>query len=135
MAIQVTHKIVLQISLDTAEKRKLFFLEDDQASEVTSVGYDQQASSNLNIATSGTESLGFGDLTDVRGIYLEVSQECNVRINGSPDNIPLKLPAGVTESPKAKLFLEADINAVVVENLSASAVLIGTYCVWGDPTP
>jgi len=134
MAIRVKHKLVVQNSSDEDAYEKLFYLEDNSGREVVIDGFDQQANSTLRIPASGSQSLGFGDVTDVRGLYLEVNRDCYLRLNGSIDNIPLKLPPGITAA-KAKLFMEADLNAIVIENLDTVNALIGVYCVWGDVTP
>lgn len=129
MALRVDHTVAPQISRDTSQNLRLFF--PDLTSEAVShATFDGACSSVLSIAASGTESLSFGDVTDVRGLYIEVDQDCNLRLNGSTDDIPIKLaPNGSV----AKVFLEADINQVTIENLSASALLTGVYCMWGDP--
>jgi len=131
MAIRVDHTVTPQISRDSDQKQKLYFPETAQEAVSLDV-FERAANSVLEIAASGVESLGFGDVADVRGFYLEVDQDCYVRINGSLDNIPLKLPS---TTGTAKLFMEADLNAVVIQNLSSTAVLSGVYVVWGDPTP
>lgn len=131
MSIRVDHTVAPQISRDTNQKQKLFF--PDLAEELVSHStFDKASSSVLALVASGVESLSFGDVTDVRGIYLEVDGDCYVRINGSFDNIPLKLAPSAT---RAKLFLEVDLNAIVIQNLSAEDALTGAYAVWGDPTP
>jgi len=43
------------------------------------------------------------------------------------------VPAG--EGSPAKLFLEANISEVQIENISADTALTGVYVFWGDPTP
>lgn len=131
MPIRVDHTVAPQISRDTAQKQKLFF--PDLANEAVRCDSFQRASNSvLSIATSDTEALSLGDVTDARGLYLEVNVDCYVRINGGIENIPVKLAPSASI---AKLFLEADLNAVEVENLSADTVLQGAYCFWGDPIP
>jgi len=121
--------IRVQAFLDTAMKRALFN-DDATLSQMQTDGYTKQANSVLSIAPEATESLGFGDVTLVKGIYLEVDQEAKVRLNGG-DAIQLRIAVGAT---KAKLFLEADITQVTVENTDDTAVLTGFWAVWGDPT-
>lgn len=131
MPIRVDHTVTPQISRDTAQKQKLFF--PDIGEEAVSHATFEKSSNNiLSLDASAVESLSFGDVDDVRGLYLEVSGDCYLRINGSTDNIPVKLPPSGT---RAKVFLEADVTAVEVQNLSTTDALTGVYCVWGDPTP
>lgn len=129
MAIRVDHTVAPQISRDTAQKLRLFF--PDLASEaVSSDQFATAANSVLSLDPSAVEVLGFGDVVDVRGFYLEVTQDCYLRVNGSVDNIPVKL---APNGSKAKVFLEADITEIQIQNLSTTELLTGVYVVWGDP--
>jgi hypothetical protein len=132
MAIRVKHSVFVQASQDTAGKQKLFY-QDADLSAVVGDNYQRLASGNLAIAALATESLPTGDIDAIKGVYLEVSGQCNVRINGSTDDIVLSPTAGIT-SGKAKLFLEAVITSLTIENTDASIELTGVYCLWGDPT-
>lgn len=131
MSIRVQHTLRMQNSRDTDGKDKLFY-RDDTLGKVAIDTFDNQMSSSLSVAASTTDSLTFGDLTDVRGFYLEVSGNCNIRFNGATADIPVTLAPGQTV---AKVFIEAAITAVTIENTSATTVLTGVYCGWGDPTP
>ena len=128
--MRLKHTVQVQLWQDTAGRRKLF---DDSATAALtdSSGFDRAANSLLSIDADDTESLTFGDVTLVKGIYLEVDQEVQVTINGASDYLQLRLADGAT---KAKLFLEADISSVSIENTSDD-VCTGCYCAWGDPTP
>lgn len=126
--MRVRHTVQVEIARDSDMKRKLFS-DDAQLSKVVIDTFQRQANSGLSIDVSSVESLSFGDVTLVKGLYLETSGDCLVRINGSLDPIPMKKSNGV-----AKLFVEADISAVTVENESTEDTLTGIYCVWGDPT-
>lgn len=132
MAIRLKHRVFVQASRDIAGKQKLFY-QDSDLSEVTADNFERMASGNLSIAALATESVPLGDVDAVKGIYLEVSQQCNVRINGSADDIIMTPPSGVSGTA-AKLFLEAVISQVEIENTNADSALTGVYCVWGDPT-
>ena len=129
MPIRIRHKVYVQASRDIDGKQKLFY-PDAALSEVVIDTFQKSASGNLEIPVATTEQVSFGDVDNVKGIFLEVDSDCYVRINGSLDNIAV-LKAGVN----AKLFLEADINQVQIENYSPDDVLTGVYCCWGDPTP
>lgn len=132
MAIRVKHIIAVQTSTDTDQTRKMFYLDPDNES-VISDSVQKQASGNLEVAIGASETLSFGDVTDVRGLYLEVAGDCRVRLNGAPDNIEMKIVKDATPS-KAKLFVEADLSQVEVDNTQGTVALTGIFCVWGDPT-
>jgi hypothetical protein len=130
MTIRVDHTVAPQISRDTNQKLRLFF--PDLNSEGISIDqFETAANSVLSLAASAVESLTFGDVVDVRGFYLEVNQDCYLRLNGSVDNIPVKLAPNAS---KAKVFIEADINQIQIQNLSTTEQLSGVYVLWGDPT-
>jgi hypothetical protein len=129
MTIRVDHTVAPQISRDTDQKLRLFF--PDLASEAVSIDqFETAASSVLSLAPSAVEALGFGDIVDVRGMYVEVNQDCDMKINGAVDAIPIKLAPNAS---KAKVFLEADITQIQIENKSTTEVLSGVYALWGDP--
>ena len=135
MAIRVQHIVALQISRDTAGKQKLFYPETSEETLVID-GFDGEAHNTISIAASGTEAINLGDVSTVRGLYVEVDRDCNLRLNGSSDNIPLKVAPGVTAGgDRAKVFLEASITEAEIENLDATNPLTGVTVVWGDPTP
>lgn len=130
MTIRVDHTVAPQISRDSNQKLKLFF--PDLSSEAVSIDqFETAANSVLSLAASAVESLTFGDVVDVRGLYLEVNQDCYLRLNGSVDNIPVKLAPNASV---AKVFLEADITEIQIQNLSTTDLLTGVYVLWGDPT-
>lgn len=123
------HTVQLQISLDSEAKRKLFA--DDAVTAATSTnGFASQANSVLTIPPAGLKSLSFGDVQAVRGLYLETSLEALVRLNGAADPLSLKKADNASAT---KLFIEAEITQVTVENPGADT-LSGVYVVWGDPT-
>lgn len=127
--MRLKHTVQVQLSQDTEQKRKLYS-DDATSAQTDTSGYTQQANSLLSIDPAGLENLSFGDVTLVRGLYLEVNRDALVRLNGSADPLQLRIAASAT---KAKLFVEAEITQVTVENPS-SEVLSGVYVVWGDPT-
>lgn len=127
--MRLKHQVRIQVALDTGMKRSLFS-DDATLSQVSTDSFAKEANSVLDIPAATTESLSFGDITLVKGLYLEVDQDAVVRLNGSTDPIQLRKATGVG---KAKLFIEADLTAVTVENPVADAALTGFYVVWGDP--
>jgi len=128
--MRLKHTVQIQLSQDTEQRRKLY--SDDVASvaQTDTTGYARQANSMLNIEPSGIETLSFGDVTLVRGLYLEVDKEARVRLNGATDPLQMRIAA---DAAVAKLFLECEITEVTVEN-PAEDSLTGVYVVWGDPT-
>lgn len=128
--MRIKHTVLLRLARDT-EMRRLLFSDDSQLAEVVIDDYQRHAQGHIAIANAATESLSFGDVTEVKGVYLELDQDATVRLNGSLDGIVLAKPPGGTV---AKLFLEATITAVEIENTSGAA-LTGLYVVWGDETP
>lgn len=131
MAIRVRHTVIARTSRDTDFKHAMFNPEVDQ-SEVVLDTFDKQCNSNLAVPATTKEELSFGDVDAVKGIYLEVLAAAKVYLNSSLDAI--ELVPGASGQP-AKLFLEANISKVEVENEAASGTLEGVYLVWGDPTP
>jgi hypothetical protein len=129
MAIQVKHTVAIQNSRDVDGLHKLFWA-DLELSLVTIQTFEKQVSGNIAIPNAATESLSFGDITTARGLYLEVNQDVSVRLNGGIENILLKKAPGASA---AKLFLEAQLSQVTIQNASGSA-LTGVYAIWGDPT-
>lgn len=135
MPIRVQHIVALQISRDTDGNQKLFYPETSEETLILD-GFDGAAPMTLSVAAGATESISFGDVTAVKGLYVEVDRDCNLRVNGSSDNIPLVVPAAVTAGgARAKAFLEATITEAEIENLDGSTALTGVSVVWGDPTP
>lgn len=125
--MRVKHQIALQVGLDADFHAKLIYQEAEY--QVEQIDDFQRATVGMHVlAAGGNESLGFGDVTLVRGLYLEADGDAQVDINGL-GTITLS-KAGV----KAKLFLEAEITSLAVTNPSGDTALNLVYCVWGDPT-
>lgn len=131
MAIRVRHTVVVRTARDT-DFNQAMWDPDVSLSEVVLDGFEKQTNGNFAIAVSSSESLPLDSLDAVKGLYLETDAACKVRLNGGSESIDL-VPA--ESGQPAKLFLEANITAVVVENESTSSVLNGVFVAWGDPTP
>lgn len=129
--MRIKHTMQLRIARDT-DMRRLLFSDDSQLAEKQIDGYQRHTQGHISIAAGATESLSLGDVTLVRGMYLEVDQAADVRLNGSADAITMSKP-GTASEDTAKMMMEAEINAVSIENTSA-ATLTGVYVLWGDPT-
>ena len=127
MRLKTTVRV--QAFLDTTTMKRALFNDDATLSQTQTDGFAKQANSVLAVDPLATESLSFGDVTLVKGIYLETDLEAVIRINGG-DPIQMRKAVGAS---KAKLFLEADINQVTVENTDDTVELTGFYACWGDP--
>lgn len=131
---RIRHQVYAQVYGDTAYKDGRF-TPDPDSELLVATGFQRQVNADFSIAALATESLGLGDVSLVRGIYIKVDADCIVRLNGSLDSITLRTPASGTPAFGPKLFMEADITQVQVENISGSDILTGVYCMWGDPSP
>ncbi len=130
MTIRVKHTVAVLTSRDTQFKKAMWY-PDVTLAEVIIDTFEKQASGNFAVPVSSIETLSMGDIDAVRGFYLETETACKIRINGSLDSIDL-VPSGSGFS--AKLFLEAELDSVIVENESADTILNGVFVFWGDPT-
>lgn len=128
--MRIKHKVNVKIA-DDADMKDLLFSFDDTLSEVIIDGYTKQASGKFKILATENENLPLGDVEAVKGVYLKVSRDCILKLNGGTEEIQLRR-AGALSTNIAKFFIEADITQI---NLTAPATedLVGTYCVWGDP--
>lgn len=125
MAIRLKHILAVQASRDTAGRKKLFY-QDTEVEAVTIDTFDHIQSGNLSIPPGDEESLGFGQVNQAKGLFLEVSGDCNLTLNGAATPIPLEV-SGST----AKFFIEATLTSIQIENTSAEDTLTGVYALWG----
>lgn len=127
MGIRVKHNVLVQVSRDTAADNKQFY---PSSNEVIIDTFDRQVNGSISVAATSSESIAFGDVTDVRGVLIEMSGDFLLRLNGGVEDISVKMaPSG----SKAQVFLEADLSGIVIENEAATPIT-GVYCCWGDPT-
>ena len=137
--MRLKHRAWVQITRDTAYKQKLFYPEAETVEVVTDI-HTRMVSGTAALAQSTAKDLSLGDLTVVKGLYLEasaldgngdvVAAEVQVQLNGSTYALVLT----PSEINPAKLFLECNISQVYVTNLSSSNQLDIVYCMWGNPT-
>jgi len=130
MPIRVRHTVAVRTARDT-DFKKAMWDPDVSLSEVVIDTFEKQANGNFSVSPATTDGLPFGDVNSVRGMYLETDAACKVRLNGSLDSIEMTPNAA---GQPAKLFVEAVLTEVLVENTSADAVLTGVFVYWGDPT-
>ena len=131
MAIRVRHTVAVRTARDTDFKKPMWNPEPS-LEEVVMDTFEKQANGNFSIPAASTETLPFGDVDAVKGMYVETNAACKVRVNGSLDSIEMTPHAA---GQPAKFFLEANISEVQVENISADTALDGVYVFWGDVTP
>lgn len=120
------------ITDDAEGKIPLFGPRDATKTITTHDGFTMYEAGKFEVAASGNENLSFGDVGDVRGIYVEANNDFNIKFNGGVEVIAIKRGTSAT-GVLAKLLMEADITSFNVANPSASDVLKGTYAVWGNP--
>ena len=72
----------LRISRD-ADQKYLQFAPDETMIQRVIDTYLRQFNGVASVAISGTESLPLGDISAVRGLWLEASEDCVVKLNGA----------------------------------------------------
>lgn len=127
--MRVKHKLNALVT-DDAEGEDVLFGPDDTRAEVTIDNMTKLNSGRLEIAASGTESLPFGDVADVRFVWIKADNDFNLKFNGGTEVLNVKR-AGTTGY--AKFAAEIDVSSVSIVNPSASAVLKAVFMVYGDP--
>lgn len=127
--MRVKHRGNVRIAEDTDMKNLLFGPDADLAEQVLD-GFTKQASGVFTVTANTSENLSLGDLTTVKGLFLRVSVDCTIKLNGSADAIQLRR-GGALSSNTARLLIEAEVSAVEVTAPVASDVS-GVWCVWGD---
>jgi hypothetical protein len=136
MAIRVKHRVWIHAFGDTEEKLTRF-APDPEKQEIITDEQQKQFNGDISVPpTTGTpiEQLSLGDIEAVKGLYLELDAAAKVRLNGSIDSLDV-IPLKGASTAKAKLFIEANITQIEVENEDGTNPLTGVYCIWGDPTP
>ena len=127
--MRIKHKVNVRIA-DDADFKNFLFAPDDSLSEVVIDAYARQSSGKFKIDMNTNEDLSLGDIAAVKGIYIKVNKDAQVKLNGGTKVIQLRR-SGTTTSDYAKLFMEADITQV---NITAPTTedLEGVICAWGD---
>ena len=126
--MRIKHKVRVQIA-DDANMKNLLFSKDDDLSEKTVDGYVRQVSGKFTVPMNTNEDLSLGDITAVKGLYIEADQDIQIKLNGSSDAIQLRKAPDTSST--TQFFIEADISQVnVIAPVTVDAN--GTYCFWGD---
>lgn len=130
MSLRQKHKVWVNTSRNTS-MTDLVYGPSENDRLVQNDSFDQWSGGSIDVAVSANEDLDLGDVDNVKGIYLEVDGDAQVKLNGSSDAIQLRRYA-TTTGIVAKLFLEADITAVNVTNPDATTALNGHFHIWGS---
>lgn len=129
------HELVMDVAQDSGGKFKEFERPRDTSVVDKSDFWDKVHGGNFTVADAGSDSLSLGDVTSpAKGLYLEVSGDCDITLNGLPSPLQVRRTAKEV-SQLSKLFLECDITSVTVTNQQAGQAIRGTYRVWGDENP
>lgn len=130
MVVRIKHKCNVRIATDT-DMKNILFGPDDTLAEVVIDTFTKHTSGNITMLTTDTETLSFGDIDAVKGIYLYVDNDVKLTINGGT---PIQMRQNTGTGTRAKFFLEADITSILVDNDTSGETVTGVYCVWGDTT-
>ena len=130
--MRIKHKVTVRIAEDTL-MQNLLFGPDDVLAEIVLDDFQRTTSGLISINTTVTENLPLGDVDAVKGLYLRVSDDCIIKLNGGTQEIQLRKSDSGTSVSYAKFFIEADISQVAI-TAGATAVLTGMFCAWGDPS-
>jgi len=130
--MRIKHTLMLAIADDSDMKDPLFGQIDETLALVVIDGYTGQASGKFKVEVDDSKVLSMGDITAVKGVYLELDQDCSIKIN---DGAAIAVKRGNTATGSlAKFFLEAVITKIEVVVALGGVETHGTYCVWGDPS-
>lgn len=127
--MRIKHKANVRISDDADMKDMLFGL-DDTLAEVVIDAFTKQSSGKISVLAGETESVALGDITAVRGAFLKLSGDCQLKINGAATAIQLRKPTTATGT-YCKFFIEAEITSLQII-APVGADVSGIFCVWGD---
>ena len=122
--MRIRHKIYITIAREASENNYQWKPGDTQSEKIIDV-YAKQDNHDFTVTAGNSEDLTFGDITAVKGFYLEVNGDCILRINGSTDDIQLR-----ATSSTAKCAMECDISQLTIE--AQAADITGTVVFWGD---
>ena len=129
MSIYVKHKIRLQIAKDSNFKT-LRHQDSDTDSEVLLTAHDRDGGYGFTIAESpAEEAIVFGDVANVKGVYIEADQNIGLKINGSASAIMLAKGSTATGT-LAKFFIEGTITSLTLVGASG-ATATGYIVFWG----
>lgn len=129
--MRVKHTINPVITDDAEGKDILFGLDEDKA-EVVVDGMQRYVAGRFEIPASGNENLTFGDVTDLRFIFVKADGDFNIRMNGGVEVFAVRRASTATGAT-ARFGGEFQLTALNVANPSALVVLRGIWSGYGDP--
>jgi hypothetical protein len=132
MTIRVRHTVHAFISEDTEGQQPLHGRQDPGQELQVADEFQRSCGGRIEVAAAGTENVPFGDVQDVRGVWVVMSDSFYVAFNGSADEVHVRR-ANAKTGTKARFFIEGDVTSVAIRNANAAAIT-GKYLVWGDPT-
>lgn len=132
MTLRMQHKVWLHLARDTDMKDTAQGGSDETVRAVQSDIFDRHSGGSFDVADGANEDLSLGDITSVKGVWLQTTAEVQIKINGSTTPFRLRKP-NTAATAVAKFFMEADITAVNVIN-DTGAAITGDYVVWGLST-
>lgn len=120
------------ISDDADGKNVLFGFDDALSEEVIDV-YTRCVSGRFSVAAGGAveETLPFGDIDNVQGVYVKADAGFVFRVNGGVEEITT---VAASTSGSSKVLLQAALSSMIIKNTSVSSVLNGVWVAWGDIT-
>jgi hypothetical protein len=129
--MRIRHTINPIITDDAEGKDVLFGLDADRA-EVVVDGMQRYVSGRFEIPAAGNENLSFGDVNDVRFLFVKADGDFNLTFDGTIGPIPFRR-ASVTTGSTARFGGECDVSSANIANPSATVVLRGIWTAYGDP--
>ncbi len=130
--LRMQHKVWLAIARDEDMKDLAQGGLDETVRKVQTDIFDRSGGNTFDVADGANEDLSLGDITSVKGIWLQTTAEIQIKINGSTTPLRLRKP-NTAATAVAKFFLEADITAINVIN-DTGAAITGDYVIWGLST-
>lgn len=127
--MRIKHKIWVNIAKD-ADMEYLQFAPGEAQVSAQIDGYTKQSNSDFKVLKTANEDLSLGDVAAVKGMYLEVSADCILKLNGGSEEIQLRR-GNSSASDVAKFFAEMDITQINI-TAPADVDITGNYAVWGD---
>ena len=131
--MRVTH-VVNPVVTDDAEGLDELFALNETKAKVVIDNYTKIASGRFSVVALGTEAINFGDVADVRAIYIKADNDFNFRQDGSLTPLRIRRPNALVGTT-ARMFAESQLTSATIENLSATLVLRGVWMVYGDLAP
>jgi len=130
MSVRIKHKVWVNTARDTSMKDLIYGPEETERITQTDT-FDQWGGGSFDIAGAANEDLNLADVDSVKGLYIEVDSDVEVKLNGSTDALQLRR-ANTTTGSVARFFIEADITQVNVTAGVADAS--GHFHIWGLKT-